>query len=35
MFSQVIMDGPGALTEEFGNRRRPARAPLLRALGGG
>jgi hypothetical protein len=34
-FSQVIMEGPGALTEEFGNRTRPAKAPLRRALRGG
>ena len=34
-FAQVIMEGPGALTEEFGNRSRPANAPLRRALRGG
>jgi hypothetical protein len=35
MFSQVIMEGPGALTEEFGSRTRAPRAPLRRALKGG
>lgn len=34
-FSQVIMEGPGALTEEFGNRSRAPKAPLRRALRGG
>lgn len=34
-FAQVIMEGSGALTEEFGNRSRPAKAPLRRALRGG
>lgn len=34
-FAQVIMEGPGALTEEFGSRSRPAKAPLRRALRGG
>ena len=34
-FAQVIMDGPGVLTEEFGNRSRAAKAPLRRALRGG
>lgn len=33
-FSQVIMRGPGALTEEFGSRRVPPRAPLRSALRG-
>lgn len=34
-FAQVIMEGPGALTEEFGNRSRAPKAPLRRALRGG
>ncbi|MGE0133761.1 MAG: hypothetical protein AB7L91_06290 [Dehalococcoidia bacterium] len=33
-FAQVIMRGPGALTIEFGNRSRPPKAPLRRAIGG-
>lgn len=33
-FAQVIMEGPGVLTEEFGSRSRPAKAPLRRALRG-
>lgn len=31
-FSQVIMRGPGALTEEFGSRTRRPNAPLRRRL---
>ena len=34
-FAQVIMEGPGALAEEFGTRSRPAKAPIRRALFGG
>lgn len=33
-FAQVIMSGPGALTEEFGNSSRGPKAPLRRAIGG-
>jgi hypothetical protein len=31
-FAQVILEGPGALAEEFGTRTRAPRAPLRRAL---
>lgn len=36
-FAQVIMEGPGALTEEFGSSTRAPKAPLrtaLRSMGG-
>lgn len=33
-FSQVIMTGDGALTEEFGSSSRPPKAPLRSALRG-
>lgn len=33
-YAQIILRGPGALTWEFGNRSRPPRAPLRRAVGG-
>lgn len=33
-FSQVILTGPGAITEEFGTKTRPAKAPLRTALRG-
>jgi len=33
-FSQVILTGSGALTEEFGTKTRPAKAPLRSALRG-
>ncbi|MCK9496593.1 MAG: hypothetical protein M0R75_14015 [Dehalococcoidia bacterium] len=34
-FAQVIMEGPGALAEEFGTRSRPPKAPIRKALRGG